>query len=94
MSAHVLPVKLYLGIFAALIVLTGTTVWVATIDLGRMNAIVALTIACLKALLVILYFMHVRQSSKLTWVFVGAGIFWILIMVAFTLADYESRAWI
>jgi cytochrome c oxidase subunit 4 len=94
MSAHILPIKLYLGIFAALLVLTGTTVWVATIDLGRMNVIVALTIACLKALLVILYFMHVRYSSKLTWVFVGAGILWFLIMVAFTVADYHSRSWI
>ena len=94
MSAHVLPVKVYLGIFAALIVLTGTTVWVATIDLGRMNVIVALTIACLKALLVVLYFMHVRYSSKLTRVFVAAGFFWFLIMVAFTIADYTSRSWI
>jgi len=93
MSAHVMPVKVYVGIFAALIALTATTVWVATIDLGEWNAVVALSIACLKALLVILYFMHVRHSSKLTWVFVGAGVFWFLIMVAFTIADYTSRSW-
>jgi cytochrome c oxidase subunit 4 len=94
MSAHVLPLRVYYGIFAALIVLTGTTVWVATIDLGPANTIVALTIACVKALLVILYFMHVRYSSKLTWVFVCAGVFWFLIMIAFTMADYESRPWL
>jgi cytochrome c oxidase subunit 4 len=93
-SAHVLPARAYFGIWAALLLLTGTTVWVATIDLGPLNAIAALTIACVKALLVILYFMHVRWSSKLTWVFVGAGIFWFLIMVAFTMADYQSRAWL
>jgi cytochrome c oxidase subunit IV len=93
-SAHLLPLRVYIGIFAALIVLTGTTVWVATIDLGEWNVIVALSIACLKALLVILYFMHVRYSSKLTWVLIGAGIFWFLIMVGFTMADYQSRSWI
>jgi len=94
MSAHVLPLKIYYGIFAALMVLTGLTVWVATIDLGKANVVVALTIACIKALLVILFFMHVRYSSKLTWVFVAAGFFWFLILVAFTMADFESRAWL
>jgi cytochrome c oxidase subunit 4 len=90
---HVLPLKTYYAIFASLIVLTGLTVWVATIDLGELNVIVALTIACIKALLVILFFMHVRYSSKLTWVFVAAGFFWFLILIAFTMADYQSRAW-
>jgi cytochrome c oxidase subunit 4 len=94
MSAHVLPLRLYLGIFAALMVLTGLTVWVATIDLGAMNVVVALTIACIKALLVILFFMHVKYSSKLTWIYVAAGFFWFLILIAFTMADYESRPWI
>lgn len=94
MSAHVLPLKTYYAIFGSLIVLTGLTVWVATIDMGEMNVIVALTIACIKALLVILFFMHVRYSSKLTWVYVAAGFFWFLILVAFTMADYQSRAWI
>jgi cytochrome c oxidase subunit 4 len=94
MSSHVLPPRMYVGIFAALRALTGLTVWVATIDLGPMNVIVALTIACIKALLVILFFMHVRYSTKLTWVYVAAGFFWFLILVAFTMADYNSRPWI
>jgi cytochrome c oxidase subunit 4 len=63
-------------------------------DLGRMNAVVALTIAVIKATLVVLYFMHVRYSSKLTWVFVGAGFFWLAIMVALTLSDYMTRGWL
>lgn len=94
MSAHALPIRLYYGIFLALIALTGTTVWVSTIDLGPMNIVVALSIAVLKALLVVLYFMHVRYSSRLTWVFVAAGFFWFFILIAFTMADFVSRGWI
>jgi cytochrome c oxidase subunit 4 len=93
-SAHGPSPKLYIGIWAALIALTAATVWVATFDLGPMNVIVALTIACMKALLVILFFMHVRYSTKLTWVYVAAGFFWFLILVAFTVADYQSRSWL
>ncbi len=75
-------------------VLTVLTVFVATLDLGRFNAIVALSIAVLKAMLVVLYFMHVRYSSKLTWAFVGAGFFWLAILFALTLSDYFSRPWL
>lgn len=70
------------------------TVWVANFDLGPWNAVVALTIAVAKATLVVLYFMHVRYSSKLTWVFVGAGIIWLIILFAFTLSDYLTRGWV
>lgn len=93
MSTHVVPLKIYYGIFFALLVLTGVTVGAAFVDMGAMNTVVALSIAVVKALLVILYFMHVRYSSRLTWVFVAAGFFWFLILVAFTMADYESRGW-
>jgi cytochrome c oxidase subunit 4 len=81
-------------IFAALMVGTALTVWIAYYDLGRWNAIVALSIAVFKATLVVLYFMHVRYSSKLTWVFVGAGIIWLIILFAFTLSDYMTRGWV
>ena len=74
-------------------ILTGLTVWVATFDLGRMNAVVALTIAVVKGLLVVLYFMHVRYSSRLTMVFVAAGFIWLIIMVGLTLSDYLTRPW-
>ncbi len=94
MSEHVVSRKTYLIIFFALLVLTAATVWVAYFDLGRLNVIVALSIAVLKATLVVLYFMHVRYRSKLTWVFVGAGFFWLAILVAFTLSDYATRNWV
>lgn len=94
MSEHVVSRKVYLVIFGALMAGTALTVWVANYDLGRWNAIVALSIAVFKATLVVLYFMHVRYSSKLTWVFVGAGIIWLLILFAFTLSDYMTRAWV
>lgn len=94
MTEHVVSRKIYFFIFGALMVLTAVTVWVANLDLGRWNAIVALSIAVLKATLVVLYFMHVRYSSKLTWVFVGAGIIWLIILFAFTLSDYLTRTWV
>jgi len=94
MSEHIVSKKLYYTIFVALMVLTVITVLIATVDLGRLNAIVALTIAVIKAMLVVLYFMHVRYSSKLTWAFVGAGFFWLAILIALTLSDYLSRGWI
>jgi cytochrome c oxidase subunit IV len=91
-SKHVLSVKLYAVIFIALVALTLTTTGVAFIDLGgSINVIVALTIAVVKALLVILFFMHVRYSDRLTWIFVGAGFFWLAIMMALTLGDFLTR---
>ena len=94
MSEHIVSRKVYFVIFFALMVLTVVTYLVATVDLGRFNAIVALTIAVFKAMLVILYFMHVRYSSRLTWVFVGAGFFWLALMIVLTLSDYMTRGWI
>ena len=95
MSVHVVSRKIYFGIFGALMVLTALTVWVANFALpGPLNAIVALSIAVLKATLVVLYFMHVRYSSKLTWVFVCAGIIWLIILFAFTLSDFLTHGWV
>lgn len=94
MQEHTVSPKIYFVIFTALVVLTVATWSVAKLDLGKLNAIVALTIAVIKATMVVLYFMHVRWSSRLTWVFVGAGFFWLAIMVALTLGDYETRAWL
>ena len=94
MREHIVSRNVYFTIFIALVVLTVVTWSVAKMDLGRMNAVVALTIAVIKATLVVLYFMHVRYSSKLTWVFLGAGFFWLAIMVALTLSDYMTRGWL
>jgi len=95
MSEHLVSRKIYFAIFGALMLMTGVTVWVANYDLpGPLNAIVALSIAVFKATLVVLYFMHVRYSSKLTWVFVCAGIVWLIILFAFTLSDFLTRGWV
>jgi len=99
------PIKFYIGVFALLMVMTLLTVFVAQFDLegmfkdtpviknfsGVLNALVALTIAVIKATAVILIFMHVRWSSRLTQVIVVASVFWLLIMLSFTLSDYFTR---
>jgi cytochrome c oxidase subunit 4 len=85
-------VKLYIGIIITLITLTFATYYIAKINLGIFNPVVALTIAVMKAVLVILFFMHVRYSSKLTMVTVAAGFFWLLIMITLSLSDYLSRS--
>jgi cytochrome c oxidase subunit 4 len=90
---HVLPLSVYWGVFLALVVGTIVTVWTATFDLGAMNLVVALAIATVKASLVILFFMHVKYSSKLVWVFAGMGFFWVVMMFAFTLMDFQTRSW-
>ena len=94
MSAHVVPLRTYYTIFAALLAGTAVTVWVAFMDLGPLNTVVAITIAVLKALLVVLYFMHVKYSSRLTWVFAAAGFVWLVLMIGLTIADFDSRGWI
>jgi cytochrome c oxidase subunit IV len=91
MSEHVVSRTTYFLVFGALMVLTVITVLVAKVDLGFLNTFVAMTVAVIKALLVILWFMHVRYSSKLTWIIVAAGFFWLAIMFVFTLADYMTR---
>jgi cytochrome c oxidase subunit 4 len=85
---------MYYTIFAALMVLTVVTVLVARVDLGVMNTVVAMTVAVAKALLVVLYFMHVRWSSQLTKVFVATGFLWLIILIAMTLSDFWTRNWI
>jgi cytochrome c oxidase subunit 4 len=92
-STHVLPMSIYLGVFTALLVLTGTTVAVAFVDLGPLNNVVAMAVATLKATLVILYFMHVRYATKLTGLILISGIVWLGIMVGLTFVDYASRGW-
>jgi cytochrome c oxidase subunit IV len=87
--------KVYFGVFAALLGLTALTTGIAFVDLGRIgNISVALTIAVIKAVLVMLYFMHLRYSSRLTILFASAGVFWLGIMLVLTLSDYISRGWV
>ena len=95
MSEHIVSKKVYFLIFGALMVGTALTIVAARIDLDHIfpgaNTVVALTIAVIKATLVVLYFMHVRYSSRLTWVIVVSGFFWLGIMFALTMSDYMSR---
>ena len=95
MSEHIVSRKIYFAVFAALMVMTGITYAVALVDFGNeaINTIVALAVAFTKALLVILFFMHVRYSSRLTWLVVVGGFFWLGIMIVLTLSDYGSRHW-
>ncbi len=90
---HVVGPKIYLLILLALLVLTATTTGIAFIDMGIFNPIAALAIACLKAVLVILFFMHIRYSSKVMMLTVGAGFFTFLVLITMTLSDYISRNW-
>jgi len=95
MSEHIVPVRVYVTIFLVLLVGTTLTVVAAYIDFPwRLNTIVALTIATVKATFVVLYFMHVRYSTRLVWVIVVAAFFWMAILFAFTLADYFTRGWL
>ena len=90
-ARHLVSPRTYVTIFLALMVLTGVTVGAAYLDLGPFNTLVALVIACTKMMLVILYFMHVRYSSRLTWAVVGAGFFWLGLLLILTLSDYLTR---
>jgi len=95
MSEHIVPVKVYFVIFLALLAGTILTAWVAFYNFpGPLNAIVALSIACIKAGLVILYFMHMRYSARLIWVVFGSALFWLAIMFALTFSDYSTRGWL
>ncbi len=93
MAETIVPTRVYYTVFATLMVLTGLTTWVAFFDLGVFSPIVALTIAIIKASLVVLFFMHLRYSTRLTWVVGGAGLFWLGILFVLSLSDYLTRYW-
>src|ERR671929_1299906 len=93
MSEHIVPRTTYYGVFGALLVLTALTVIAANINFGKMNDVIAITIAVTKMMLVLLFFMHVRYSSRLIWVIVASMFFWLLILLLLTLTDYTSRGW-
>ena len=93
MAGHISPKKVYYTIFGSLMVLTAITVGVAFVNLGALNFPVALAIAILKATLVILFFMHVKYSSKLTKLICGSAFFFLIVLFGLTLSDYLSRGW-
>src|ERR1700730_15316332 len=95
MSEHIVYPRVYIAIFLVLMVGTGLTVWAAFQDFpGPLNAVVALTIAVVKATFVVLYFMHVRYSSRLIWLIIAAALFWLAILFALTISDYWTRSWL
>jgi cytochrome c oxidase subunit 4 len=93
MSQHIVPVRSYRLVFLALMGLTALTVGVAFIDLGRMNTVIALVIATIKMLLVMMIFMHVKYSSRLTKLSILAAFFWLALLLTFTMSDYFTRHW-
>ena len=93
MSAHVLPKSTYCTIFSALMVLTAATVGVAFVNLGSFNFPVAIGIAITKATLVVLFFMHVKYSSRLTKMVVAVAVFFLLVLLGLTMTDYLTRDW-
>ena len=93
MSSHILPKRVYYTIFAILLLCTYLTVQAAFLDLGAMNTVVALGIATFKAVIVVLFFMHVKYSTRLTWAVVIGSVFWLGILLALTMTDYLTRVW-
>ena len=93
-TSHLAPISLYVGIWATLMIFTGLTVFAATVELGIFNIVVALLIATIKGTLVVLFFMHLRYSTKLTMVTVVAAIFFLLIMFSLSMTDYLTRGWL
>jgi cytochrome c oxidase subunit 4 len=94
MAEHILPKRTYYTIFLILAFCTYLTWQVAYFDLGPFNTIAALAIAVFKATLVVLFFMHVRYSTRLTWAVVIGSVFWLGILLVLTMSDYLSRGWI
>jgi cytochrome c oxidase subunit IV len=91
MTEHLVRRRTYLAIFGALLALTALTTFVAFFDLGALNPAVAMTIAVVKATLVVLFFMHLRHSDHVTWIVAGAAVFWLLILFVLILSDYLWR---
>ena len=92
-SEHIVPKRVYFLVFFTLIVMTWVTAYVSTVDLGRLNVFVALSIAIFKASLVILFFMHVKYGSKLTKMIVLAGLYWLILLLFIAMCDLWTRTW-
>ncbi|HMG74432.1 MAG TPA: cytochrome C oxidase subunit IV family protein [Pyrinomonadaceae bacterium] len=94
MNEAAVSIKTYALVFVTLLSLTATTFVVSGVDLGGLNAVAALVIAMVKALLVALFFMHLRYSRPLMLVVVAAGLLWLGIMITLTLGDFLTRGWL
>ena len=94
MSEHIDSIKTYALILLALLGLTVLTTLVAFVDLGSFSVVVALAIAVTKMMLVALFFMHVRYSTRLTQVVIVGGLMWLAILLSLTLTDFFTRGWL
>lgn len=93
-SEHVSSLGQSIGIWLTLLVFTGITVGAAFVDLGPLNTILALSIATFKAILVVLFFMHVKYThEKLTGLVIASAIFFLFILLSLSMADYATRLW-
>ncbi|HEX4124207.1 MAG TPA: cytochrome C oxidase subunit IV family protein [Tepidisphaeraceae bacterium] len=96
---HITPVRTYVGILVVLGILLALTTWLGFVDLGQWlpgqwwNVAFAIAIAMFKAFLVVLFFMHVKYQSRLTWIFAAAGFIWLTILIGMTMNDYMTRNW-
>lgn len=88
---HIVSPKLYLGVLAILLVGTALTVAAARVDLGGLNIVVAMSIAVVKAAFVVLYFMHLKYSHRLNWVFGAAAMLWLALLIGLTWTDVAAR---
>ena len=93
MSAHILPTRTYFTVFGLLLACTYLTWQVAFFDLGALNTVAAITIAVFKAVIVVLFFMHVKYSTRLTSLVVIGAVFWLGILLALLFSDYLTRGW-
>jgi len=93
MTEHIVPRKIYIAVWATLLAMTLITTLVAFVDLGRFNTVVALAIATFKASLVVLFFMGAKYTPRLTRVVIICGIFFLALLLAFSMVDYLSRLW-
>ena len=92
--SNMTPPRSYFLVFVALLALTAATVGLAFVNLEAWHSAVGLTIAAMKALLVVLFFMHVLHSKSLIWVIALSGLFWLGILMILTLTDYTTRSWL
>jgi cytochrome c oxidase subunit 4 len=90
---HIVPIRTYFVIFGLLMLGTYLTVQATFLDLGALNTPIALAIAIAKATVVVLYFMHVKYSPRLTKIVVAGSILWLVILLVMTLGDYATRVW-
>jgi len=86
--------KTYVIVYIALMILLGLTIVAGQFALGVFNTVIAISIAAIKMLLIMLFFMHVRSSGRLTWIVAGAAFFWLSILFGLTLTDFVTRGWL